>query len=66
MQNIFICPGLPRSGSTSLWRLLSSNDGIIKEPHYLFGLYNFDSTYPLLYPEEIIEEHKNKPLGKHR
>ena len=66
MQNLILCPGLPRSGSTSLWRLLSSNDGSVKEPHYLFGLYNFDSTYPLLYPYEIVEEHKRYILERNK
>jgi len=66
VQHLILCPGLPRSGSTSLWRLLSDNDSVIKEPHYLFGLYNFDSTYPLLYPDEIVEEHKRYILERNK
>jgi len=57
MQNIVLCPGMPRSGTTSLSRLIASN--CYKEPQYLFGLYNFESCYPKLYPKEIVETHIN-------
>ena len=55
MQNIVICPGMPRSGTTSLSRLIPNI--VYKEPQYLYGLYNFDSCYPELYPEEVVDTH---------
>ena len=55
MQNIVLCPGMPRSGTTSLSRLIPNI--VRKEPQYLFGLYNFESCYPELYPEEVVDTH---------
>ncbi len=55
MQNIVICPGMPRSGTTSLSKLIANN--VYKEPQYLFGLYNFNSCYPELYPEVVVDTH---------
>ena len=57
MQNIVLCPGMPRSGTTSLSRLIPNV--VNKEPHYLFGLYNFNSFYPDLYPKEMVDAHIN-------
>ena len=55
MQNIVLCPGMPRSGTTSLSRLIPNV--VNKEPQYLFGLYNFSSCYPELYPEVVVYTH---------
>ena len=55
MQNIVICPGMPRSGTTSLSRLIPNI--LHKQPQYLFGLYNFSSCYPELYPEDVVDTH---------
>ena len=55
MQNIVLCPGMPRSGTTSLSRLIPNV--VNKEPQYLFGLYNFSSCYPELYPEVVVDTH---------
>ena len=57
MQNIVICPGMPNSGTQSLSRLISNT--VQKEPQYLFGLYNFNSCYPELYPKEMVDAHVN-------
>ena len=57
MQNIVISPGMPRSGTTSLSRLIPNV--LNKEPQYLFGLYNFNSCYPDLYPKEMVDAHIN-------
>ena len=64
MQNIVICPGMPRSGTTSLSRLIPNI--VYKEPQYLFGLYNFDSCYPELYPEEVVDTHVKFILNENR
>ena len=41
-QDIIICPGIPKSGTTSLWKFLELNDfsGSEKESHYLTQLYD--------------------------
>lgn len=64
MQNIVICPGMPRSGTTSLSNLIAND--VYKEPQYLFGLYNFDSCYPELYPKEVVDTHVNFILYENR
>ena len=64
MQNIVICPGMPRSGTTSLSRLIAND--VYKEPQYLFGLYDFDSCYPELYPEEVVNTHVKFILRENR
>ena len=64
MQNIVLCPGMPRSGTTSLSRLIASN--CYKEPQYLFGLYNFNSCYPELYPEDVVNTHINFILDQNK
>tara|TARA_B100001989_G_scaffold73307_1_gene50094 strand:+ start:252 stop:1001 length:750 start_codon:yes stop_codon:yes gene_type:complete len=58
MKKLILCPGLPRSGTTSLWNLLSCNNIIqesnYKEIHYLSLIHrNFDLMYPL----ELIDSH---------
>lgn len=64
MQNIVLCPGLPRSGTTSLSRLIPNITH--KEPQYLFGLYDFNSCYPELYPEEVVDTHIKFILNENR
>ena len=64
MQNIVLCPGLPRSGTTSLSRLIPNITH--KEPQYLFGLYNFNSCYPELYPEEVVDTHTKFILDQNK
>ena len=46
---------MPRSGTTSLSRLIPNI--LHKQPQYLFGLYNFSSCYPELYPEDVVDTH---------
>ena len=45
-QNIIICPGIPKSGTTSLWKFLKLNGFNIleKESHYLTQLYGEKTT----------------------
>ena len=64
MQNIVICPGMPNSGTQSLSRLISNT--VQKEPQYLFGLYNFNSCYPELYPEDVVNTHINFILDQNK
>ena len=64
MQNIVLCPGMPRSGTTSLSRLIPNV--VNKEPQYLFGLYNFNSCYPELYPEDVVNTHINFILDQNK
>ena len=64
MQNIVLCPGMPRSGTTSLSRLIPNV--VNKEPQYLFGLYNFSSCYPELYPEDVVNTHINFILDQNK
>ena len=64
MQNIVLCPGMPRSGTTSLSRLIPNV--VNKEPQYLFGLYNFSSCYPELYPEVVVDTHTKFILDQNK
>ena len=64
MQNIVLCPGMPRSGTTSLSRLIPNV--VNKEPQYLFGLYNFSSCYPELYPELVVDTHTKFILDQNK
>ena len=66
MKNLILCPGLPRSGTTTLWKLLSLDDSVIKESQYLFAMYNFDSSYPKLYPEDAVRMHKQFIIEMHK
>ena len=45
-QDIIICPGIPKSGTTSLWKFLKLNGFNIseKESHYLTELYGETTT----------------------
>ena len=45
-QDIIICPGIPKSGTTSLWKFLKLNDfsSSEKESHYLTQLYGATIT----------------------
>ena len=65
MKKLILCPGLPRSGTTSLWNLLSCNNIIkksnYKEIHYLSLLHsNFDP----MYPSELINPHVSYIISK--
>ena len=55
-QTLFLCPGLPRSGTTSLWKLLGLQG--FKEPHYLSVLAN-ETDYPSFYPKSMSEKFCN-------
>ena len=45
-KDIIICPGIPKSGTTSLWKFLKLNDfsSSEKESHYLTQLYDATIT----------------------
>ena len=65
MKKLILCPGLPRSATTSLWHLLKCNNIIkgtdYKETHYLSVLHrNFD----LMYPSELMHGHGSYILNK--
>ena len=55
-QTLVLCPGLPRSSTTSLWKLLGLQG--IKEPQYLSVLAN-ETDYPSFYPESMREIYCN-------
>ena len=55
-QTLVLCPGLPRSGTTSFWKLLGLQG--FKEPHYLSVLAN-ETDYPSFYPESMREIYCN-------
>ena len=55
-QTLVLSPGLPRSGTTSLWKLLGLQG--FKEPHYLSVLAN-ETDYPSFYPESMSERFCN-------
>tara|TARA_B100000965_G_scaffold406477_1_gene445612 strand:+ start:285 stop:1043 length:759 start_codon:yes stop_codon:yes gene_type:complete len=58
MKKLILCPGIPRSGTTSLWNLLSCNNIIKgsdhKEIHYLSLLHNNADNGDPMYPSELI------------
>jgi len=60
LKKLILCPGLPRSGTTSLWNLLSCNNIIkgsnYKEIHYLSLLHN---NYDPMYPTQLIDPHRS-------
>ena len=60
MKKLILCAGLPRSGTTSLWNLLSCNNIIkgsnYKEVHYLSLLHN---NYDPMYPTQLIDPHRS-------
>ena len=54
-----MCPGIPRSGTTSLWKMLYDSkivEGLYKEFHYLSIMHNHN--YDPIYPLELFESHK--------
>ena len=65
MKKLILCPGFPRSGTTSLWNLLSCNNIIkgsnYKEIHYLSLLHN---NYDPMYPSELINPHVSYIISK--
>tara|TARA_B100000282_G_C31648903_1_gene452073 strand:+ start:208 stop:951 length:744 start_codon:yes stop_codon:yes gene_type:complete len=59
MNRLILCPGIPRSGTTSLWTLLNENNiinGLNKEIHYLAVLHN---NYDPMYPTQLIDPHRS-------
>ena len=59
-QTLVLCPGLPRSGSTSLWKLLGLQG--IKELQYLSVLAN-ETDHPSFYPASMRERFCNYMFG---
>ena len=70
---MIICPGIPRSGTTSLWKMLHDSkiiEGLSKEFHYLSVMYhdnigNYDPMYPLelIEPHKLYVTHQNQKIG---
>ena len=64
---MIICPGIPRSGTTSLWKMLHDSkiiEGLSKEFHYLSVMYHDNiGNYDPMYPLELIEPHQNQKIG---
>ena len=70
MKKLIICPGIPRSGTSSLWKMLYDSeiiDGLYKEIHYLSIMHhnNFDNN-DQIYPLELIEPHKLYAIHKNQ
>ena len=70
MKKLIICPGIPRSGTTSLWKMLYDSkivEGLYKEFHYLSIMHhnNFDN-YDAIVPLELIEPHKMYVMHKNQ
>ena len=67
MKKLILCPGFPRSGTTSLWNLLSCNNIIkrsnYKEIHYLSLLHN---NYDSMYPSELIDPHVSYIISENK
>ena len=55
-QSLILCPGLPRSGTTSLWHMLREAkifDISCKEPHFLSVLSDDKTDLPTFFPKEF-------------
>ena len=55
-NKIVLCPGLPRSGTTSLWHMLKKAkilNAPCKEPHFLTVLSDDKTDFPNFFPEEF-------------
>ena len=55
-QSLILCPGLPRSGTTSLWHMLREAkifDIPWKEPHFLSVLSDDKTDLPTFFPKEF-------------
>ncbi len=55
-NKIVICPGLPRSGTTSLWHMLKRAKFLnspCKEPHFLTVLSDDKTDLPTFFPKEF-------------
>ena len=55
-NKIILCPGLPRSGTTSLWHMLKKAKFLnspCKEPHFLTVLSDDKTDSPTFFPEEF-------------
>ena len=59
-QTLVLCPGLPRSGTTSLWKLLGFQG--VKELQYLSVLAN-ETDHPTYYPASMSERFSNHIIG---
>ena len=57
--SLTLCPGLPRSGTTSLWKMLSGKffDIPCKEPHFLTVLSKDKTDSPTFFPKEYKERY---------
>ena len=57
--SLTLCPGLPRSGTTSLWKMLSGKffDIPCKEPHFLTVLSEDKTDSPTFFPKEYKERY---------
>ena len=57
--SLTLCPGLPRSGTTSLWNMLSGKffDIPCKEPHFLTVLSEDKTDSPTFFPKEYKERY---------
>ena len=55
-NKIILCPGLPRSGTTSLWHMLKRAKFLnapCKEPHFLTVLSGDETDSPTFFPKEL-------------
>ena len=55
-QSLILCPGLPRSGTTSLWHMLREAKIFnipCKEPHFLSVLSDDKTDLPTFFPKEF-------------
>ena len=59
-KSLILCPGLPRSGTTSLWHMLREAkifDIPHKEPHFLTVLSEDKTDSPTFFPKEYKERY---------
>lgn len=55
-NKLVLCPGLPRSGTTTLWHMLKEANILnapCKEPHFLTVLSNDKTDFPTFFPKEF-------------
>ena len=59
-KQLVLCPGLPRSGTTSLWHMLSDANFFTipcKEPHFLTVLSGDETDSPTFFPKEYKDRY---------